>query len=459
MAEFDYDLFVIGAGSGGVRAARMAGAAGARVAIAEDRDLGGTCVNVGCIPKKFFVYAAHYHEDAEDASAYGWTLTPERFDWPRLIANKDKEIARLNEIYGRLLGNAEVELIEGRAKVTGPNEVAVGDRRFTAERILVATGGWPYVPDIPGREHAVTSNEMFHLEELPKRAIVVGGGYIAVEFAGILNGLGVETVQLYRGPMFLRGFDHDIRRFLADEMRKKGIDLRFDKNIARIVKDGDELCAELEDGLEMRADLILYATGRAPSTGDLGLRELGVELTENGAVKVDDRFRSSVPSIYALGDVIDRVALTPVAIAEAMVLVDNLFRGKDRAMDYDAIPTAVFSQPPIGTVGLTEEQARRAGHDVDVYVSDFKPLKHTMTLRDERTFMKLVVDRKDDRVLGLHMVGADAAEMTQGFGVAIKAGATKADFDATIGIHPTSAEEFVTMREPVRDDADDMAAA
>jgi len=459
MADFDYDLFVIGAGSAGVRAARMAGAAGAKVAVAEDRYLGGTCVNVGCIPKKLFVYAAHFAEDFADAAGYGWTVAPEGFDWPTLIANKDTEIARLNGIYDRLLGNAGVTLIEGRATVTGPQEVRVGDHLFAVERILVATGGWPYVPDIPGRELAITSNEAFHLEELPRRVIVVGGGYIAVEFAGIFNGLGVDTVQLYRGPHFLRGFDEDVRQCLAVEMRKKGIDLRFNANIARIVRDGDDLCAELEDGNEIAADLILYATGRVPNTADLGLEAVGVELAGNGAVKVDDRFQSTVPSIYALGDVIDRLALTPVAIAEAMVLVDNLYKGGDRRMDYANVPTAVFSQPPIGTVGLTEAEARRACADgVDVYVSEFRPLKHTLTGGEEKTLMKLIVDRLSDRVVGLHMVGADAGEIAQGFAVALKAGATKADFDATIGIHPTAAEEFVTMREPVPDEEGAAAA-
>ncbi|MCP4329131.1 MAG: glutathione-disulfide reductase [Alphaproteobacteria bacterium] len=459
MPQFDYDLFVIGAGSGGVRAARMAGAAGARVAIAEDRYLGGTCVNVGCIPKKLFVYAAHFAEDFEDAVSFGWTDPDRRHDWPTLIANKNTEIARLNGIYERLLGNAGVDLFEGRAVVTGPQRVEVDGRSISAERLLIATGGWPVVPDIPGRDLAITSNEAFFLEELPPRIIIVGGGYIAVEFAGIFNGLGVETVQLYRGPHFLRGFDEDVRQTLAVEMRKKNIDLRFNSNIARIVRAGGDLCAELEDGTEIRADAIMYATGRAPNTRDLGLEAIGVGLAENGAIKVDDRFQSSVPSIYALGDVIDRLALTPVAIVEAMVLVDSLYRGGEKRMDYANIPTAVFSQPPIGTVGQTEAVARRdCPGGIDVFVSDFKPLKHTLTGRDERTLMKLVVDRASDRVVGLHMVGPEAGEIVQGFAVAMKAGATKADFDATVGIHPTSAEEFVTMREPVPDEAETAAA-
>ncbi len=459
MTDFDFDLFVIGAGSAGVRAARMAGAAGVRVAVAEDRYLGGTCVNVGCIPKKLLVYAAHFAEDFADAAGYGWKVAPDGFDWPTLIANKDTEISRLNGIYDRLLGNAGVTLIEDRATVAGPQEIRVGDRVITAERILVATGGWPHVPDIPGRDLAITSNEAFHLEDLPRRVIVVGGGYIAVEFAGIFNGLGADTVQLYRGPHFLRGFDEDVRQCLAVEMRAKGVDLRFNANIARILGDGNELRAELEDGTEIVADTILYATGRVPNTAGLGLEAAGVELAGNGAVKVDDRFQSTVPSIYAIGDVIDRLALTPVAIAEAMVLVDNLFKGADRGMDYSNVPTAVFSQPPIGSVGLTEAQAREAYADgIDVYVATFTPLKHTLTGREEKTLMKLIVDRVSDRVVGLHMVGAEAGEIAQGFAVAIKAGATKADFDATVGIHPTAAEEYVTMRDPVPDEARAAAA-
>lgn len=459
MASYDYDLFVIGAGSGGVRAARMAGQAGARVAVAEERYLGGTCVNVGCIPKKLLVYASHYGHDFEDARAYGWEAAAGRFSWPVLIANKDKEITRLNGVYERLLGNAGVELIEGRATLAGPHEIRVDERTITAESILVATGSWPFVPDIPGREHAITSNEAFYLEDLPARTVVVGGGYIAVEFAGILHGLGSETTLVYRGPRFLRGFDDDVREFLAREMEKQGVDLRFNCNVARIEKEGGDLRVVLEDGRELRADCVLYATGRIPNTKRLGLEAAGVDLDRRGAIRVDDEFRTSVPSIYALGDVIDRVQLTPVAIAEAMVLIDNLYRGASRTMDYENIPTAVFCQPPIGTVGLTEAAARDREGPVDVYVSDFRALRHTLTGRDERTFMKLIVSRKTDRVMGLHMVGADAGEIAQGFGVALKAGATKADFDATIGIHPTAAEEFVTMREPVRDDSEDAAAA
>jgi len=458
MSEYDYDLFTIGAGSGGVRASRISASYGAKVAVAEDRYLGGTCVNVGCVPKKLFVYASHYSEDFQDAVGYGWTVGEASFDWPTLVANKDKEISRLNGIYERMLNNAGVALFNGRATVVDPHTVSVNGKTVTADKILVATGGWPTVPDIPGKEHAITSNEVFYLETLPKRAIIVGGGYIAVEFAGIFEGLGVEVTQLYRGPHFLRGFDDDVRNFLAVEMRKKGVDLRFNVNIARIEKKGDVFLVKLENGEELETDLILYATGRAPNSRGIGLEEAGVELAANGAVKVDDGFKTSVDSIYAIGDVIDRVALTPVAIAEGMVLAGNLFRGEDRILDYADIPTAVFSQPNIGTVGLTEAQARETYSAVDIYASSFTPMKHTLTGRDEKTFMKLIVDQKSDRVVGFHMVGPDAGETTQGIGIALKCGATKAQFDATIGIHPTAAEEFVTMREKVPDQANKQVA-
>jgi len=450
MSDYDYDLFVIGAGSGGVRASRMSASLGAKVAIAEDLHLGGTCVNVGCVPKKLMVYASHYREEFEEAAGFGWTVGPRSFNWSTLIERKNAEIARLNGIYGNLLKNAGVELFSARATIRGPHEVEVGGRTVTAERILVAVGGWPSVPDIPGREHVITSNEFFFLENLPRRVIVVGGGYIAVELAGIFNGLGAQVTQLYRGPQFLRGFDDDVRSFLAGEIRKKGIDLRFNANIAAVDKrENGLLVATLEDGSTMEAEAILYATGRAPKTANLGLEEVGVALAKDGAIIVDEDFRTNVPSIHALGDVIDRVALTPVAIAEGMVFAHNTYGKGGRRMDYRDIPTAVFSQPPIGTVGLSEFDAREKYGDVDVYVSDFRPMKHTLSGSDERSFMKLIVDKASDKVVGLHMVGPDSGEITQGFGVAMKVGATKADFDATIGIHPTSAEEFVTMREPV----------
>ncbi|MEE3094807.1 MAG: glutathione-disulfide reductase [Pseudomonadota bacterium] len=452
MAEFDYDMFVIGIGSGGVRAARFAANFGAKVAAAEDRYMGGTCVNVGCIPKKLFVYASHFPHDFEDAAAYGWTVGEASFDWTTLRDNKDKEIGRLNGIYENMLGNAGVEVFKARATVVDPHTVDVGGKQVTAKYILIATGGWPSVPDIPGKEHAITSNEFFHMGKWPKRAIVVGGGYIAVELTGVFHGLGTNVIQLYRGPHFLRGFDDDVRHQLADEMRKQKVDLRFNANIARIEKDGDELVADLEDGTQMRTDVILYATGRSPNSANIGLEEAGVELGKGGAVLVDEGFKTSVPSIYAIGDVIDRVQLTPVALEEGMVVANELFNEKAGAVDYTNIPTAVFSQPSIGTVGLTEAQARDKYGKVDIYMSNFKALKHTLTGRDERTFMKMIVHPETDVVLGVHMVGPEAGEIVQGIGIALKAGATKATFDATIGIHPTSAEEFVTMREKVPDE-------
>ena len=449
MAKSDYDLFVIGAGSGGVRASRISASYGARVAVAEERFLGGTCVNVGCIPKKLFSYGAHYAEDFEDAQAFGWNVGERTLQWPRLVENKDKEITRLNGIYRNILANNNVTLYEARATLTDAHTIEVGGETVTAENILVATGGWPVVPDIPGKEHAITSNEAFYLPELPKRVVVVGGGYIAVEFAAIFHGFGAEVTQLYRRDLFLRGFDIDVRRTLADEMTKKGIDLRFNANAASIETSGDGFAVTLEDGTTLETDCVMYATGRAPNSRGMGLEDAGVELRDNGAVVVDDQFRTSVSNIFALGDVTDRIQLTPVAIAEAMVLAANLFNGKDERMDYADIPTAVFSHPTIGTVGLTEDEARRRHGAIDVYRETFRPLRHTMTLREERTMMKLIVERATDRVVGAHMVGADAGEIVQGLGIALKCGATKAQFDATVGIHPTAAEEYVTMRTPV----------
>lgn len=451
MAKYDFDLFVIGAGSGGVRAGRMAAAMGVKVAIAEDRHLGGTCVNVGCVPKKLFVYASHMAEEFEHAQGFGWSAQTPSFDWPTLRDNKTREIERLNGVYRNLLVNSGCELIEGRATLAGPHQVAVGERTYTAERILIAVGGWPNIPEFPGSEHVISSNEVFYLEQFPKRALVVGGGYIAVEFAGIFAGLGAQTDLLYRGDMFLRGFDEEVRAFTAEEVAKKGVNLRFNSNIRAIEKLADgTLRAQLEDGTELDTDLVMYATGRNPKVEGLGLEALGIEQARNGAIIVNDQFQSSVPSVYAIGDVIDRVQLTPVALAEGMALVRNLYGGQAQKVDYELIPTAVFCQPNIGTVGLTEEQARQRYSNVDVYKSSFRAMKHTLSGSQERTFMKMLVDRDSDRVLGVHMVGAEAGEIIQGIAVALKAGATKAVFDATIGIHPTAAEEFVTMREPVK---------
>ncbi len=450
MSDRDFDLFVIGAGSGGVRAARFSAALGARVAVAEDRYLGGTCVNVGCVPKKLFVYASHFRDEMEDAtSGFGWTLAKPDFDWPTLRDNKTREIERLNGIYEGLLRDAGVAHVEGRATIVDAHTVEVSGRQYTTKNILVATGGWPTVPDIPGAELSVTSNEVFYLDELPRKAIIVGGGYIAVEFACIFQGLGVDVTQLYRGPLFLRGFDADVRSHLAEQIRLRGVDLRFETNVTVIEKTGSGLRATLTDGSTLDADLVFFATGRHPNTENLGLEDVGVELAEDGAIRVDELSRSSVPSIWAIGDVTNRINLTPVAIHEGVCLSQTLFNQNPRSPDHEYVPAAVFSQPPIGTVGLTEDAARERFREIDVYRSVFRALKHTLTGGKERTLMKLIVDRASDRVVGLHMVGPDAGEIVQGFAVAIKAGATKADFDATIGIHPTSAEEFVTMRTPL----------
>ncbi len=447
----DYDLIVIGAGSGGVRLARMSASQGARVAVVESRYLGGTCVNVGCVPKKLFVYGSHVHDELQDAAGYGWDVPLDQvsFDWPTLVANKNKEIERLNGIYARLLENAGITVIEGTAKLSDPHTVVVGERSYTANHITVATGSWPVVPEIPGKEHILTSNEMFYLPRLPKQAVVWGGGYIAVEFAGILAGLGVETTLVYRGELFLRGFDEDVRRFAREEMDKKGIHLRFGVNIDSVENQGAEYVLHLNNGETLSTGLVMAATGRRALVDGLGLEALGVELSKSGHVVVDDHFQTAVPSITALGDVIGTPQLTPVAIAQGMVLSRRLFGDGQGEVDYSLIPTAVFCQPNIGTVGLTEEEARKDGRKLRVYRSEFRPMKYTLSGRDERCLMKLIVDDESDKVLGAHMVGSDAGEIIQGLAVAIKAGATKAQFDATIGIHPTSAEEFVTMREPV----------
>ncbi len=449
MAQYDYDLFTIGAGSGGVRASRYAAKLGARVAAAEERYLGGTCVNVGCIPKKLFSYAAHYGEDIAQAAGYGWRVAAPAFDWRTLVANKDREIERLNGVYAKLLAGAGVTLLRGRAALVDAHTVEIDGRRISARYILVAAGGWPVVPPIPGAELAISSNEAFHLKELPRRVLVVGGGYIAVEFASIFHGLGVDTTLVYRGERLLREFDADLGGFLAGQMQKKGLHIRFRSNIERIARtaDGGALRASLADASELETDCVMYATGRAPNTHGLGLANAGVKLAANGAVVVDEKFQSSVPSIYAVGDVIDRVLLTPVALAEGMVVAESLFGTAGRSLDYENIPTAIFSNPNVGTVGLSEAKARERHGDIDVYRTTFGPLRHQLTGSGEQVLMKLVVDRKSERVLGVHMVGPDAGEIIQGFAVALKCGATKRQFDDTIGIHPTIAEEFVTMRE------------
>ncbi len=449
MSGYDYDLFVIGAGSGGVRAGRIAARHGAKVAVAEEYRVGGTCVIRGCVPKKLFVYASHFAEAFEDAVGFGWTSEKVAFDWPTLIANKDREIDRLNKAYVRNLEAAGAELILERATVTGPHSVALASgRAITARCILVATGATPFLPrHLPGHELAITSNEAFNLERLPARIMIVGGGYIAVEFAGIFSGLGVETILVCRGEQILRGFDHDLRNHLAAEMKKKGIEIRARSEVAAIARSGDGVRVTLDDGAQFGAGQIMFATGRIPNVAGLGLQEAGVALTPHMAVKVDGYSRSSVPSIYAVGDVTNRVNLTPVAIREGHAFADTVFGGKDVMVDHSLVPTAVFSQPEIGTVGMTEEVARQGFRKVDIYKTSFRPMKHTLSGRDERMLMKLVVDGETDRVLGCHICGPDAGEMAQLLGIAVRVGARKSDFDATLAVHPTAAEELVTLRE------------
>ena len=450
MSDYQYDLFVIGAGSGGVRAARMAAQLGVRVAVAEDHYLGGTCVNVGCVPKKLLVYASHFDELFRDASGYGWDIGAPVFDWATLIQNKDREIERLNGVYGRLLDQAQVALYRGQASLLDAHTVQVDGNRYSARHILLATGGWPWVPGFPGSEHVITSNELFHLEALPQRVIVVGGGYIAVEFAGILNGMGADTHLLYRGDLFLRGFDREMREHLVDEMEKKGVKLQFRQEVARIDKAGDCLRATLQDGSTIDCDCVLYATGRKPRVTELGLDAAGVALSETGHIAVNGFYQTSAPNIYAIGDVIGGIELTPMALAQAMAVVKTLFQGRPTQVDTGFVPTAIFSQPTLATVGYSEEHARERFGDIAVFVARFTQLKHTLAGNSEKTLMKLIVDKASDRVVGAHMLGPEAGEIIQGLAVAIRAGATKADFDSTLGIHPTAAEEFVTMRTQTR---------
>lgn len=453
MAEYDYQLFVIGAGSGGVRAARTAASHGVTVAVAEDRYLGGTCVNVGCVPKKLYSIAAHYHEDFSDSEGFGWALGQmPHFSWATLRDHKKDEIERLNGIYQRLLDNSGVTTFNGRARLVDDHHVEVGGQTYSAETILIAVGGWPWRPDIPGGEHMIDSNAVFDLPEFPKRFLVYGGGYIAVEFASIFNGLGADTTLVYRSDLFLRGFDNEVREFSRDEMRKKGVTLAFNTSISRIDKQPNgSLDVTLNNGEHIEADQVLCATGRRPHFNGLGLDNINVELTENGKLKVDEYYRTATPSVCALGDIIEGPELTPVALAHAMRFVSYHYEnGKPLPFDAGHVATAVFCHPNIGTVGVSEETAREKFEAVRVYSTSFRPMKHTLSGRDARCLMKLVVDDATDRVVGAHMVGDEAGELIQGIAIAVRAGLTKADFDATIGIHPTSAEEFVTMRTPTR---------
>ncbi len=447
MSEFDYDLFVIGAGSGGVRASRIAAGLGAKVAVAEERYFGGTCVNVGCVPKKLFSYAAHYRDDFAHSAGFGWEVTKPSFNWRTLIDNKDREIKRLNGIYEGLLSLNGVKVFQARARLKDAHTIEVDGQQVTAKHILLAVGGWPWIPQFPGSDLAISSNEVFHLDTLPEQIVIVGGGYIAVEFASIFSGLGVETTLVYRGDKFLRGFDEDIRDFITAELGRN-MTIKLQDNVTKITKNNKGLKVTFESGSEVDASQVLMATGRAPLTDDLGLENVDVELSTTGGIKVNAGFQTTQPNIYAVGDVIERVALTPVALAEGQLVARSLFDKSSGSLSYENIATAVFCHPNIGTVGLSEQDALASGFDLDVYTSTFRTLKHTLSGSEEKTFLKLIVDKATDLVIGLHMVGPDAGELVQGFAVAMNCGARKADFDRTIGIHPTLAEEFVTMRTP-----------
>ncbi|WP_395671045.1 glutathione-disulfide reductase [Phenylobacterium sp.] len=449
MAKYDYDLFVIGAGSGGVRAARLAAMSGAKVAVAEEHRVGGTCVIRGCVPKKFMVYASEFAHHFKTAKGYGWTIEGASFDWPAFIAEKDKEIARLSGIYVRNLQNAGAELVHGKARLVDAHTVEVdGKGRVTADKILIATGGRPWMPkDVVGIEHAISSNEAFQLPALPKRVVIAGGGYIAVEFAGIFNGLGVETTLVHRGPNILRGFDDDVRAHVAEEMEKRGVKVRLGSQITEIAKGEGGLTVCCTDRHSLEADVVLFALGREPYVEGLGLETAGVKLSDTGAVIVDDHSRTNVDNIWAVGDVTDRINLTPVAIREGAAFAQTEFYGNPTTFDHDTVASAVFSQPPIGSVGLSEADARHKYGKVDIYLTRFRPMKYAFMHGDERCLMKLVVDAATDRVVGCHIVGPDGPEMIQMAAIAIKMGSTKAQWDATCAVHPTLAEELVTLRE------------
>ena len=452
MSNFDYDLFTIGAGSGGVRASRLAASYGAKVCVAEEYRAGGTCVIRGCVPKKLFVYASHYSEDFEDAEGFGWTINDASFDWKKLVANKDKEIDRLEGIYQTVLGNAGAEFVQSRAVLKDAHTVHLVDenRDVTAEKILIATGGTPWLPsDLPGVDHAITSNEAFHLEEFPKRIVVVGGGYIAVEFAGIFKGMGADVTLVHRRDQVLKAFDEELGDTLLEEMKKKGVGLSLGRTITSIALDGETRIVTLDDGSKIEADQVMFAVGRVPNTDGIGIDKVGVELGRGGQILVDEYSRTNIPHIFAVGDVTDRLQLTPVAIREGAAFAETEFNNNPQAMDHRTVATAIFSQPPIGTVGLSEAEALDEFGEIDVYKSSFRTLKHTLTDNQEKTMMKLLVDPKSDKVLGCHIIGPDSGEMIQCLGIAVKMGATKRDFDATVAVHPTSSEELVTMRDKV----------
>lgn len=449
MSDFDVDLFVIGAGSGGVRASRIAAGYGAKVMVAEEYRVGGTCVIRGCVPKKLLVYASRFAEEFEDAAGYGWTLGEPKFDWATLIANKDREIDRLEAAYVANMERSKVEIVRSRAIIEDAHRVRLvaSGKVVRAKYILVATGGWPdNGADIAGLEHVISSNEAFHLTELPKRVLIQGGGYIAVEFAGIFRGLGSEVTLVYRGDNILRGFDDDVREHLRIEMERRGIRIITKQIVDAVEKVDHGLCVSLSDHESQVVDQVMFATGRRPNVTGIGLDKVGVRVNAKGAIEVDKFSRTSVPHIYAVGDVTDRVALTPVAIREGHAFADTVFGGKSIAVDHTDIPTAVFSEPEVGVIGLTETQARHDFARVDIYKTSFRPMKATLAARNTRSFFKLVVDGETDRVLGCHIVGPDAGEIIQVVGIAIKMRATKADFDAVMAVHPTAAEELVTMR-------------
>ena len=451
MSKYDFDLITIGAGSGGARASRLSAGYGGRVATIEESRVGGTCVMRGCVPKKLLVYGAHYAEHFEDAAGFGWTVGETSHDWSALIAAKDKELDRLERIYHRMFQDSGVNLIEGRGVLADAHTVEVDGKTYTTEKILVAVGGWPFIPDITGKEHAITSNEALDLKELPEKILIVGGGYIALEFAGIFNALGSKVDVAIRSGAILRGFDNDVSNTVSEELEKKGISIHRDCVLRSIEKLADgRLSVMVDRGEELIVDQVMYATGRSPNTDGLGLENAGVKVTKDGAIIVDEWNRSSVENVFAVGDVTDRVNLTPVAINEGRVFAETFFNNNPLTLDYTNIASAVFTQPTVATVGLTEEQAREQ-HKVKIFISRFRAMKHTLSGRDERIMMKLVVDKDTDKVLGCHMVGDEAPEIIQGLAVALKCGATKAQFDATIGIHPTAAEEFVTMRDAVPD--------